>query len=142
MFSELISLQPAAITGRRRLNIPTDLTVELPWRDEIQAKAGVTYELLDRGAVRMLRGDEYQKLVSLAEERAQKLDWMIYHGEWETSGRLTIPKMVVLHLLDTGKLSGSLFIAVFPEWLELWNNEKRLKVLEDMRLDLDDILHR
>jgi hypothetical protein len=131
-----LPLFDATIGDKRRMTIPKPALSLLLWRGEIEAQAALTFDFVDRGRVRLLRGAAYDAAVAsakgdpdmIAEIRMVLLPW-----RWATKNSLVVPRRVTTHILGADTLAGPLYVWAEPEWLALWSDERRLVELSRAR---------
>ena len=88
----------------------------------------------------MLPARVYHEIVDEAGDDFASLELIVFSATWETSGRLTLPREVVTHVLDNGSLEGLVFIRPTPDELYLWNNDRRLREVSRIRSNFSEIL--
>lgn len=129
------------ITSKPRLQVPREAITKLDWNADVVAGANVTFELLEAGEARMLPGLVFERLKTEVAENFEILELILFKGKWETSGRLTLPREVVVHVLNDGGLDGQIFIFPTKSALYLWNNNRRLREILEVRSSFSEVLN-
>lgn len=131
-----VPLFDATIGDKRRMTIPKDALPLVPWRAQIKGGAGVTFEFMDKGRVRLLPGPAYDAAVASAKgdpEMLAHIRMVLLQRKWATKNSVVIPRRVATHVLGAHTLAGALYVWAGDGELVLWSDERRLLELSRSR---------